>query len=185
MRQGRFVLMTDRLFDMADRAPHDHCAWDPNRSKQRNKQTTSDNKKQCLLVERQSSLEFVDLPPHQQRLDSTLSCLAFCPLGDSFFFADFGEPRFLCSCGGDVSHDHPRPLAPLAVPQGGHQPAEEIQASQSTTSEEIPCTWKKVPSRVLSFRKPWCPVSALVPSMTARATQNIRAGATLQPQTAS
>eukprot|EP00438_Fugacium_kawagutii_P032439 Skav223743 [mRNA] locus=scaffold3575:90547:96702:- [translate_table: standard] len=26
VRQGRFVLMTDRLFDMADRAPHDHCA---------------------------------------------------------------------------------------------------------------------------------------------------------------
>ena len=25
VRQGRFVLMTDRLFDMADRAPHDHC----------------------------------------------------------------------------------------------------------------------------------------------------------------
>lgn len=27
MRQGRFVLMTDRLFDMAERAPHDHCSF--------------------------------------------------------------------------------------------------------------------------------------------------------------
>ncbi|CAJ1460346.1 unnamed protein product [Effrenium voratum] len=27
VRQGRFVLMTDRLFDMADRAPHDHCSF--------------------------------------------------------------------------------------------------------------------------------------------------------------
>jgi len=27
VRQGRFVLMTDKLFDMADRAPHDHCSF--------------------------------------------------------------------------------------------------------------------------------------------------------------
>ena len=27
VRQGRFVLMTDRLFDMAERAPHDHCSF--------------------------------------------------------------------------------------------------------------------------------------------------------------
>mmetsp|Transcript_30389 Transcript_30389/g.48690 ORF Transcript_30389/g.48690 Transcript_30389/m.48690 type:complete len:1768 (-) Transcript_30389:337-5640(-) len=27
VRQGRFVAMTDRLFDMADKAPHDHCSF--------------------------------------------------------------------------------------------------------------------------------------------------------------
>eukprot|EP00930_Biecheleria_cincta_P025551 TRINITY_DN1817_c0_g2_i1.p1 TRINITY_DN1817_c0_g2~~TRINITY_DN1817_c0_g2_i1.p1 ORF type:complete len:1803 (+),score=330.13 TRINITY_DN1817_c0_g2_i1:138-5546(+) len=27
VRQGRFILMTDKLFDMADRAAHDHCSF--------------------------------------------------------------------------------------------------------------------------------------------------------------